>query len=90
MKQGDIVKICDGRWSLEIVGNELRHTYGINLTPLEWVIVATGFKSLPTDDGQWDDVPDNDTIVRHNHRIVFTHSRFLTLAKCPICGGSNP
>ena len=92
MKVGEIVRVLDGSYTLEIKDNKLEATSGTSLVAEgSFIIIATNC-SLPgkTVRLYWDKHAEerNDTIIKSisSDRIVFIQKRFLTsVHKCNIC-----
>ena len=90
-KVGEIVRVMDGSYSLEIADFTLKHVYGVDLqNEGKWSIIAINC-DLPADN-IFNSNQRNNTIIKsltHN-RIVFIQERSLYSVhqcnKCPHCG----
>ncbi len=86
IKEGDIVYIFDGSYSMIIKNDKLEITAS-NLSDNEYKVIATGQTHLPTDQGHGSH---NNTIVRQlfTNDYVFTQMRFLEFKPktCRACG----
>ena len=84
-KNGDIVEVNDGSYSMKFDDGKLSHSYGCELKGRRWKVIQTGLKNLPTDNCGGcmpKELGSNDTMLQEidgKNTILFIHSSFLRL-----------
>ncbi len=94
VREGDLVRVIDGSWAIQITGGKLKNIHGIDMAEVYWRVVATGSKyNLPS---EGEDMPPkfgkNDTIIYDGvWRTVFIRHQQLEpvdakYIRCQNCG----
>lgn len=80
LRAGDKAILVDDSWSLMIKPAGLEHIHGIAMYQPRVEILSIG--EYPTDRGVWNDITNNDTLVKvltgeYKDSLVFTRQKFL-------------
>lgn len=87
MKTGDVVKVNDGSFTMEITEEGLKHTYVGMEQDQVWRVVDTGLV-LPADNSVTNSSEKNNIIIQNvkdPKRFIFIQERLLKYLNCPTC-----